>query len=35
MPSFEYELLVISLEPETLDEEEDKGDIDGPRPSST
>ncbi len=31
MPSFEYEPLVLSLEPKTLDEEEDKRDIDGAR----
>ncbi len=24
MPTFEYELLVLSLEPKTLDEEEDR-----------
>ncbi len=35
MPSFEYEPLVLSLKPKTLDEEEDKGDIDGARPSCT
>jgi len=34
MPSFEYEPLVLFLELETLDDEEDKGDIDGARPSS-
>jgi hypothetical protein len=33
MPSFEYEPLVLSLELETLDDEEDKGDIYGARPS--
>ncbi len=35
MPSFEYEPLILSLEPETLDEEEDKGDTYGARPSCT
>ncbi len=29
MPSFEYEPLVLSLELNTLNEEEDKRDIDG------
>jgi hypothetical protein len=29
MPSFEYEPLVLSLELETSDEEEDKGDTNG------
>jgi hypothetical protein len=35
MTSFEYEPLVIFLEVETLDEEEDKGDIDGVGPLGT
>jgi hypothetical protein len=35
MPTFDYEPLVLSPEPKTLDEEEDKGNIDGARPSST
>jgi len=35
MPSFEYEPSVLSLELETLNEEEDKGDIDGARPLGT
>ncbi len=35
MPSFEYELLVMSLELETLDEEEDRRDTNGARPSGT
>ncbi len=34
MPSFEYEPFVLSLELETLDEEENKRDIDGAGPSS-
>ncbi len=34
MPSFEYEPLVLYPELETLDEEENKGDIDGVGPSS-
>ncbi len=33
--SFQYEPLVISLELETLDEEEDKGNTHGAGPSST
>ncbi len=32
MPSFEYEPLVLSPEPETLDEEEDRRDTNGARP---
>jgi hypothetical protein len=35
MPSFEYEPLALFLEPKTLDEEEDIGDTNGVRPSST
>ncbi len=35
MPSFEYEPLVMSPKPETSDDEEAKGDINGVRPSST
>jgi len=34
-PSFEYEPLVLSLEPYTSNEEENKGDTDGARPSGT
>ncbi len=34
MPSFEYEPLVLSLKPKTLDEGENRGDTDGARPSS-
>jgi hypothetical protein len=32
MPSFEYEPLLLSLEPKTSNEEEDRGDIDGVGP---
>jgi len=35
MPSFEYEPSVMSPELETLDEEEDRRDTNGARPSST
>jgi len=35
MPLFEYEALIISREPKTLDEEEDKGDTYGVGPSGT
>jgi hypothetical protein len=35
MPSFEYEPLVLFLELETSDEEEDRRDTNGARPSST
>jgi len=35
MPSFEYEPLVLSRESKTSNEEEDRGDIDEARPSST
>ncbi len=35
MPSFEYEPLVIFPKPETLNEEEDRRDIDGARLSNT
>ncbi len=35
MPSFEYEPLVLSLEPKTSYEEKDKGNIDGVRPLGT
>ncbi len=35
MPSFEYEPLVLSLELNTLNEEEDKRDIDGAWPLGT
>ncbi len=35
IPSFQYELLVLILEPNTLDEEEERGQIDGVRPSRT
>jgi len=35
MPSFEYEPLVVSPKPKTLDEEEDKGDIAGAGPLGT
>ncbi len=35
MPSFEYEPFVLSQEPETSNEEEDKRNIDGVGPSST
>ncbi len=34
MPSFEYEPLILSPKLETSYEEEDKGDIDGARPSN-
>jgi hypothetical protein len=34
MLPFEYELLILSLEPKTSNEEENKGDIDGVGPSS-
>jgi hypothetical protein len=34
-PSFEYEPLVLSLEPETLNEEQDKMNTDGAKPSCT
>ncbi len=33
MPSFEYEPLVLSSKPEISDEEEDRGDTNGARPS--
>jgi hypothetical protein len=32
MPTFEYEPLVLSLEPETSNEEEERRDINGARP---
>lgn len=35
MPTFEYDPLFLSLEPKTLDEEEDKGDTSGVGPSDT
>ncbi len=35
MPLFEYEFLVISPKPETSNEEEDRGDTNGARPSCT
>jgi len=35
MPTFEYDPLVLSLELKTLDEEKDKGDTSGVRPSDT
>jgi hypothetical protein len=35
MPSFEYEPLLMSLELETLDEEEDRRDTYGPGPLGT
>jgi len=35
MPSFQYEHLVLSLKPETLDEEEDRGDTYGAWPLGT
>jgi hypothetical protein len=35
MPLFEYEPLVLFLEPETSNDEEDERDIDGARPSCT
>ncbi len=35
MPSFEFEPLVLSQEPKTLDEEENRGNTDGAKPSST
>ncbi len=35
MPSFEYDPLVLFLEPETIDEKEYIGDIDGARPLGT
>lgn len=35
MPSFEYEPLILSPEQKILDEEEDRGDIDGAKPSTT
>jgi len=35
MQSFEYEPLVLFLELKISDEEENKGDIDGARPSCT
>jgi hypothetical protein len=34
MPSFEYEPLILSPKPETSNEEKDKGDTNGARPSS-
>jgi hypothetical protein len=34
MPSFEYEPLVLFLEPKTSYEEKDRGDTNGARPSS-
>jgi hypothetical protein len=33
MPSFQYELLVLIPEPKTLNEEEDRENIDGAKPS--
>jgi len=35
MPSFEYEPLVLSLEPKTSNEEKDRRDTDGARPPGT
>ncbi len=35
MLAFEYEPLVFSLEPKTLDEKKDKGDTSGAGPSNT
>jgi hypothetical protein len=35
MPTFEYELLILFLEPETSNEEKNKGDIDGVGPLGT
>jgi hypothetical protein len=35
MPLFEYEPLILCLELETSNEEENKGDINGARPSGT
>ncbi len=35
MVFFEYETLVLSPEPETLDEEEERGDADGSGPLNT
>ncbi len=35
MPLFEYEPLIQFPKPQTSNEEEDRGDIDGARPSST
>ncbi len=35
MPSFEYELLILSLKPKASDEEEDRGDTYGAWPSRT
>jgi hypothetical protein len=35
MPTFEYDPLVLYLEPKTLDEEEDKGDTSGVGPLDT
>jgi len=34
IPSFQYEPIIFTLKPETSDEEEEKGNIDGVRPSS-
>jgi hypothetical protein len=35
MPSFEYEPLVLSLEPKTSNEEEDRGNVNGVGPLGT
>jgi hypothetical protein len=35
MPSFEYEPLILFLEPKTSNEEENKGNTDGAGPSDT
>ncbi len=35
MPTFEYEPLIIFLEPKTSNEEKYRGNIDGARPSNT
>ncbi len=35
MPSFEYEPLILSLEPKTANEDENKGDTNGARPRYT
>jgi hypothetical protein len=35
LTSFEYESLILSLKPQIWDEEKDRGDIDGVKPSST
>ncbi len=34
IPSFQYEPLIFTLKPKTSDEEKERGNIDGARPSS-